>query len=241
MADPAENVLNLETRHDPGDAHMAERFKVFIADDDEFFLGAIGLIISGEEDMEVAGTARNGVEALRKIRELGPDIVLMDIKMPKMNGIETIRHLRRYHPDMLIIILTTFNEEEYIIEGLANGANGYLVKGIDIRKLLSTIRDISKGEFLLPVEVATKLAKFTLRQMGKDIKALPDRLTAGNTFTNKEYEVMKLLSQRYSHKEIARKLFISEGTLRNYLSIIYEKLGVRNRNEAIELLTKPEA
>jgi len=161
---------------------------------------------------------------------------LMDIKMPKMNGIEAIQHLRRDDREMLIIILTTFNDEEFIIEGLAHGANGYLIKGIDIHTLISTIRDISNGQFILPVEVATKLAKFTLRQIHKEKKALPDHLTTGNTFTRKEYDVMSLLAQRYSHKEIAQKLLISEGTLRNYLSVIYEKLGVKNRSEAIDLL-----
>jgi DNA-binding NarL/FixJ family response regulator len=220
---------------------MDRRLKIFMTNDDAFFLIALELIVRGEEDMELIGTAVSGAEALRKIRELKPDVVLMDIKMPKMNGIETIRHLKRDHPDMIILILTTFNEEEYIVEGLANGANGYLIKGIHPRKLISTIRDISQGQFILPVEVATKLAKFTLHQLNKEKKALPDSITTSNTFTNKEFQVMTLLSQRYSHKEIARKLFISEGTLRNYLSVIYEKLGVRNRNEAIELLTKPEA
>jgi Response regulator containing a CheY-like receiver domain and an HTH DNA-binding domain len=220
---------------------MPERLRIFIADDDDFFLGAMQLIIREAEGMEVAGTARNGAEALRKIPETKPDLVLMDIKMPKMNGIEAIKLLKRDDPDLTIVILSTFNEEEYIIEGLAYGASGYFIKGTDYRKLIATIRDISRGQFILPVEVAAKLAQFTRRQISQEKKALPAHVTAGNTFTNKECEVMTLLSQRYSHKEIAQKLFISEGTLRNYLSIIYAKLGVRNRNEAIELLTKPEA
>lgn len=220
---------------------MSEDMKVFITDDDSFFLSAIQLIIDAEAGMTVVGTAENGIEALRKIRQLQPDLVLMDIKMPKMNGIEAIKHLRRDFPEMLIVILSTFNEEEYIIEGLANGASGYLIKGMDISKLMATIRDISNGQFILPVEVATKLAKFSLHQISKEKKELPEHITASNSYTNKECDIMKLLAQRFSHKEIATKLYISEGTLRNYMTTIYEKLGVKNRSEAIELLTKQEA
>lgn len=220
---------------------MAKLTRVFITDDDPFFVGAMELIINAEEGFGVIGTAENGVDALQKIRHMQPDVVLMDIKMPKMNGIECIKHLKRDYPDMLVIILTTFNEEEFIVEGLANGANGYLIKGIDIQVLMQTIRDITKGHYILPVDVATKLAKYTLIQMSKEKKELPEFITSSNTFTKKEYDVMKLLAQRYSHKEIAQKLFISEGTLRNYLTIIYEKLHVKNRNEAIQLLTKQEA
>lgn len=220
---------------------MPKKLKVFIADDDSFFLSAMQLIFQEEDDMEVVGTAEDGAEALQKIRHLQPDLVLMDIKMPKMNGIEAIKQLKCDHHEMLIIIFSTFNDDEFIIEGLANGASGYLIKGIDIQKLLATIRNISNGQYTLPVEVATKLAKFTLSQINKEKKALPAHLTTSNTFTNKEHEVMELLAQRYSHKEIAQKLYISEGTLRNYMTIIYGKLGVKNRGEAIELLTKQEA
>lgn len=220
---------------------MPKKLKVFIADDDSFFLSAMQLIFQEEDDMEVVGTAEDGAEALQKIRHLQPDLVLMDIKMPKMNGIEAIKQLKCDHHEMLIIIFSTFNDDEFIIEGLANGASGYLIKGIDIQKLLATIRNISNGQYILPVEVATKLAKFTLSQINKEKKALPAHLTTSNTFTNKEHEVMELLAQRYSHKEIAQKLYISEGTLRNYMTIIYGKLGVKNRGEAIELLTKQEA
>lgn len=217
---------------------MKKRLKIFITDDDAFFLNAISLVISAEEDFEVIGTAANGQEALCKIREVQPDIVLMDVQMPKMNGIDCIKHLKHDFPEMLIIILTTFNEEEYIIEGLANGANGYLLKGIDNYTLIKMIQDITKGQYILPVEVATKLAKFTLSQLQKEDKnVLPDYITSSNTFTKKEYEILKLLAQRFTNKEIATKLFVSDGTLRNYLSIIYEKLGVKNRGEAIAILT----
>ncbi len=218
---------------------MGKQLKVFITDDDSFFLNAIALIINAEDDFDVVGTARNGQEAFEKIQSVQPDIVLMDIKMPKMNGIDCVKELKKDFPEMLIIILTTFNEEEYIIEGLANGANGYLIKGIDNQTLVQTIRDLMKGQYLLPVEVATKLAKFTLSHLAKETKnVLPEYITSGNTFTKKEYEIMKLLARRYANKEIAAELFISVGTLKNYLTTIYEKLGVKNRSEAIAILGK---
>lgn len=218
---------------------MEKRLNIFITDDDVFFLNALALVISAEEDFEVIGTAANGHDALCKIREVQPDIVLMDVKMPKMNGIDCIKQLKSDFPEMLIIILTTFNEEEYIIEGLANGANGYLIKGIDNQTLIQTIRDLTKGQYILPVEVATKLAKFTLSHLVKEPKnVLPEFITSSNTFTKKEYEIMKLIARRFSNKEIATKLFLSVGTLKNYLTIIYEKLGAKNRSEAISILTK---
>lgn len=215
---------------------MDKELKVFICDDDAFFRKAIQLIVDDEPNFTVIGTAENGVEALRKIRESKPDVVLMDVQMPKMNGIECIRYLKQDFPDMPIVILTTFNEEEYIVTGLANGANGYIVKGIDFHILIDTMRALTKGQYMLPIEVATKLAKYTLSKLDHQENVLPDFITSSNTFTNKECEIVALLAKRLTNKEIAQKLFISEGTLRNYMTTIYEKLDVKNRNEAITLL-----
>ncbi len=212
---------------------------VFIADDDDFFRTGIELVINSEEDMKVIGASANGIDALHKIGLLQPDIVLMDIKMPKMNGIECIKKLKELYPDILILILTTFNEEDFIIEGLVNGANGYLIKGIDFYRLLNTIRDCYKGHYLLPVEVATKLAKFVLEKVSNEKKAeLPEYIYSSNSFTKKEQEILKLLIKRLTNKEISMKLYISEGTLKNYLTTIYQKLGVTNRHEAIAILNR---
>jgi DNA-binding NarL/FixJ family response regulator len=156
-----------------------------------------------------------------------------------MNGIDCIKRLKRDYPDMLILILTTFNEEEYIIEGLANGANGYLIKGLDFNLLINTIRDVIKGQYILPMEVATKLANYALNKItAQKKKALPEFIYSSNAFTKKEIKVLELLSERFTNKEIAKKIITSEGTLKNYLTIIYEKLGVKTRWEAISLLNK---
>jgi len=221
---------------------MDSHLKVFITDDDRFFRESIELVINAEEDMLVVGHANNGIEALEKIQETKPNIVLMDIKMPKMNGITCIKELKSTFPDMIIIILTTFNEEEFIIEGLAHGANGYVIKGFDFHLLIQTMRDLMKGQYLLPVEVATKLANYLFQQLKKEEKTvLPEFHYSNNTFTKKEHDIIKLLAKRYSNREMAKELFISEGTLRNYLIVIYEKLGVHNRSEAIAILHKPQA
>lgn len=221
---------------------MTKKLNIFIADDDDFFRNAIELLIQGEQDMEVVGSAANGLEVIEKLREdiTLPDIVLIDIKMPRMNGIECIQQLRQRHPDLLLIILTTFNEEEFIIEGLISGANGYVIKGIDFRLLLQTIRDLSKGQYILPIEVATKLATYTMEKLGiAKHKVIPSWIQSGTSFTVREQELIQLLLQRYSNREMARKLHLNEGTLRNYLSTLYNKLEVRNRYEAIAKLTEP--
>jgi DNA-binding NarL/FixJ family response regulator len=161
--------------------------KIFIADDEALFRNAIELIINSEEDMEVIGTAENGLEAIQKIEQLQPHIVLLDIQMPVMNGIECTRRIRAQFPDMHILILTTFNEEDYIIEGLAYGANGYLLKGIDFKKLIQTIRDAMNGQYLLPTEVAGKLAKYLLNNKSSGIdNELPSFIRADSNFTSRE-------------------------------------------------------
>ncbi|MDF2650510.1 MAG: DNA-binding response regulator [Paenibacillus sp.] len=211
--------------------------KVFIADDEILIRTGLEIVINAEEDMEVVGTAMNGSEALEKIIELHPDIILMDVRMPEMDGIQCAKKVKEHFPEALILILTTYNEEEYIIEGLANGASGYLLKGIDFPKLIETIRDALNGHFFLPREVSLKLAKY-LKATKVDKDERLSSILSNKDFTKKEREIIVYLANRLSNKEIAEKLFVSEGTIKNYLTIIYQKLNVSNRYEAIQYLEK---
>lgn len=214
--------------------------KVFIADDEILIRTGLEIVINAEADLEVVGTAMNGSEALEKIIELHPDIILMDVRMPEMDGIQCAKKVKEHFPEALILILTTYNEEEYIIEGLANGASGYLLKGIDFPKLIETIRDALNGHYFLPKEVSLKLAKYlrdTQTSKGDKDERLSS-LLSNKDFTKKEREIIVYLANRLSNKEIAEKLFVSEGTIKNYLTIIYQKLNVTNRYEAIQYLEK---
>lgn len=135
---------------------------VFITEDDELYRTAIEMAIRAEPDMELVGTAVNGFDAIEKLEHssVKPDVLLMDIKMPIMGGIDGIKWIKRRHPGVIILILTTFDDDHYIVEGLAHGADGYLLKRDDFRVVIDTIRSAVKGEYILPVEVAAKLTRF---------------------------------------------------------------------------------
>jgi DNA-binding NarL/FixJ family response regulator len=218
---------------------VATVLNVFIADDEELFRTGIEIVINAEEDMKVIGTAKNGLEAVQKLQIQSADIALIDIKMPVMNGIECIKKLRELGLSLPILILTTFNEEDYVIEGLAHGANGYLLKGINFNKLIKAIRNVADGQHLISPDVARKLANYLLeRNSSKNESNLPSSLFSSTRFSPREKDVLQLLMQRLSNQEIAAKLFVSEGTVKNYLTTIYDKLQVKNRREAIQYLLK---
>ncbi|TBL71097.1 response regulator transcription factor [Paenibacillus thalictri] len=216
---------------------MDQPLKVLIVEDDELLRSGLELIISSEADMEVCGAARNGLEALQCIEASSPDIVLMDVQMPEMNGLACISEIRKRDTELPILILTTFNEEEYIFQGLANGANGYVLKGIDFNKLIQAIRDTVNRQFILPAEVAAKVARYasTNSDFMKD-QRLKHFFETGTAFSKSEQPILALLLKRYSIREIADTLFLTEGTIKNKLSNIYNKLGVQNRQDAIRSL-----
>ena len=143
---------------------------VFVTEDDDLYRSVIEMAVLAEPDMALVGTARNGFEAIEKLEHspVKPDVILMDIKMPVMSGIDGIKWIKRRHPSVTILILTTFNDDQYIVEGLAHGADGYLLKRDDFRQVLDTIRSAVKGEYSLPVEVAAKLTRF-MYQKGRSI------------------------------------------------------------------------
>jgi len=199
------------------------------------------IVIDLEDDMEVVGTADNGVDAYEKIISLQPDIVLMDIQMPRMNGIECIKLVKQKCPEITILILTTFNEEDYIVEGLVNGANGFLLKGIDFENLITSIRNAAKGNLLIPAEVAIKLANrlhnMYTNNSSEKMKQIQTHLEAENIFlTEREVSIIKLIMEGLSNRRIAEKIFISEGTVKNYASEIYRKFNVKNRTELLEYI-----
>jgi DNA-binding NarL/FixJ family response regulator len=212
--------------------------KVFIIDDEVLICDALQIVIQSQPDMDVVGVAYSGGDALSQLEYIHPDLVIMDVRMPKMDGIECTQKIKERYPKILILIHTTFNEESYIIDGLANGANGYLLKGLDFPQLIATIRSTLHGQYILPAEVAAKLSSYLMnsKNSSHDFHTLPNFITEKHTLTTREQEILLLLGNRLSVREIADEMHISEGTTKNYLTTVYEKLNVANRYEAITLL-----
>lgn len=139
---------------------MTTQIKVLVVDDDTLLRTSLELVINAEADMEVVATSQDGLDAITKAEQYKPDLILMDVQMPIMNGIVAIKKIREQDTNVIILILTTFNEDEYVLEGLAYGANGYLLKRAQYTELLQSIRNAMKGQYFLPIEVTAKLVNY---------------------------------------------------------------------------------
>lgn len=207
---------------------------------DSQYLSREGLrsILDVHGGIEVVGIASNGLEAIRQVQALVPDVVLMDIAMPVMDGIACIKHIKAAFPHITILILTSLVEDNYIVEGLASGASGYILKDIDGGKLVALIRDAATGRFVQQGVIASRLVQQLRGQQQQH--GSHGRQVANPWFklTLREEEVARLLVQGLSNREIADKLQISEGTARNYVSTLYAKLEVSTRAEAIVSLLR---
>ncbi|GEN34187.1 response regulator transcription factor [Aneurinibacillus danicus] len=208
---------------------------ILIADDQTLMREGLKTILDLENDMRVIGTAENGQQAYEMVREHKPDIVLMDIKMPVMDGIESTKKIKKDFPHTLILILTTFAEDEYIVEGMANGASGFLLKDMPGDKLIASIRDAVKGQMMMPAVIAAKLAARLSHVSFQTRSSIHvERLKQqGIGLSEREREVAVLMLQGMSNRQIAKTLFISEGTVKNYISMIYAKIGTNERSKAI--------
>ncbi len=216
-----------------------QKLRVLIAEDDSLYRSGLELVLAAEEDMCVVGSVGNGVEALELLRHVKPDIVILDLKMPEMDGISCIKAIRKQHADLPILILTTFNEEEYIFEGMAYGANGYLLKNLEFDTLANTIRDAANHQFVMPAAVTAKIAQYVLNQGGfRQQKGLARLFEHNPYYTEQEQQIIPMLLARLSNREIADKMHLTEGTVKNKLTVIYEKLGVQNRPDAIRMLER---
>jgi DNA-binding NarL/FixJ family response regulator len=214
--------------------------RIIIADDQALIRDGLETIIELQEDMEVVGVAEDGHQACELTAKLKPDLVLMDIKMPGKNGIECTRWIKENVPDTIVLILTTFSEEQYIIDGLLGGASGYLVKDLSAEKIVSSIRDAVQGQFMLPASIAAKLTARLSYLSGTLASVInTERFKQEEIhFTEREKEIILLMVEGKNNHEIAGILYMSLGTVKNYISNIYQKIGTNDRAKAILLLKK---
>ena len=208
---------------------MADPIRVLLVDDQKLMREGLRVLLELEQSLEVAGEAADGQAALEAFEALQPDVVLMDIRMPGMDGVEATWRLRERWPQARIIILTTFDDDEYVFEGLRAGALGYLLKDVSGQELAEAVRTVAAGGALVEPSVARKvLAEFArLAPPARSVEeGLPEPLT------EREREVVRLLAEGLSNREIAERLSLAEGTVKNHVTNILQKLGVRDRTQA---------
>jgi DNA-binding NarL/FixJ family response regulator len=200
--------------------------KVIICDDQEVVCQGLKAILGTAGNLKVIGIANNGQEALDLITEKTPDVILMDLKMPVMNGIQATKAVKVLSPEVKVLVLTTYDADAWLFDAIRNGADGYLLKDTSRENLIQAIEEIAVGETPVDAKVAGKL----FDELSS--RALPADTTLGENLTEREREVLKHIAQGMSNAEIAQALFLSEGTVRNYVSSILEKLGVEDRTKA---------
>jgi len=192
---------------------------VMIADDQRLLREGMQTILQSEQGLEVVALCGNGLEAVQKAEELRPDVILMDIKMPLMDGIEAMKRIKGILPDTIVLMLTTFMEDRFIVEALAAGAEGFLLKDMPSKVIVQTIRDAVNGEVILPARIASRLAGRLSAMYDEGSPMFDDRKLRD------EKKIILLMIEGYNNRRIASTLFMSEGTVRNYISGIYNKLG----------------
>ena len=212
-----------------------EKKRILLVDDDELITMSLEMIISAEPEFEIVGKGGSGCEAVALFDELHPDLLLMDIRMEDMNGLEAAEEILSKHKEATILFLTTFSDDEYIVKALKLGVKGYLLKQ-DYKSLPAALHAAINGQSVFGGAVIDKLptlmSKNNTEDDGFDYRKYD--------ISEKEYEVIQLVAEGFSNKEISQKLFLSEGTVRNYLSTILEKLNLRDRTQLAIFYLKHE-
>jgi len=201
------------------------KIKILIADDHPVVREGLSAMLSKDPDIQVVGEAENGAQAINKARELQPDIILMDLRMPEVDGVEAMRQIRVKNPDMKFIVLTTYDNDEYIFKGIEAGARAYLLKDAPREELFEAIRAVYRGESLIQPAVAGKvLDRFA---------ELSRQVQVPGALSEREVEVLKLIAKGSANKFIAVSLSIGESTVKTHIQSIFQKLGVGDRTEAV--------
>lgn len=206
--------------------------RVLIVDDQALIRTGIATLLSRKADIEVVGQAGNGREALELVASLDPDIVLMDVMMPVMDGVEATRKLAERGPRPAVIMLTTFHDDERVLQSIAAGARGYLLKDVDHRVLADSIRTVAGGGALIHPQITAQLLPrlASLAPTPVTTSSSPSDITG--ILTPRERDILRLLAQGYTNQEIGEQLALSVGTVKNHLSVIFAKLAVRDRTQA---------
>jgi DNA-binding NarL/FixJ family response regulator len=217
------------------EAAHAPRVRILIAEDQALVRRGTAVLLSMEQDMEVVGQACDGVEAVSMAEQLRPDVVLMDLHMPRLGGVAATREITRMLPGTQILVLTTLNDDETVFEAVRAGAQGYLLKDVTEQELLDTIRALRRGESRLTPQIARKVMD-QFRRLAGSSEYVPDaaqaeqkRAAATQTLNEKEEKILRLIAEGMSNRQIANALFLAEGTIKNYVSRIMEKLHANTR------------
>lgn len=213
---------------------MDRKIRVLLADDQSILADGIKSVLSSCPDLEVVGIASDGFEALKLVDSSDPDVVLMDIRMPNMNGVVATKEIKTRWPEIKVIILTTFDDSDYILNAINYGASGYLLKDINAESLIGAVKNAMSGDLILPSKIAKKIASAAkMVSSDKEIK-----LKKKFNLSDREVEIALMVYDNFNNRQISSALKISEGTTRNYISAIYVKLNAESRTQAIAIMEK---
>jgi len=214
------------------------KIKVLIVEDQVLFAESLAAVLETRySDIEVIGVRNSGIEAIEAIGNCIPDIILMDVRMPGMNGVECTKRILEKNPDLRIMMLTIFDDDEYVVEALSLGAVGYLLKDVPPTELVVSIRAAIKGGIHISPKIAEKLVVKMIQSENKLLSRvnLPSIPVWLNELTIREREILQLVVGGFNNKEIAQRLYIAEQTVKNHVSMIYSKMGVHDRMHALHL------
>ena len=205
--------------------------KVLIADDQEIVYEGLKRILESDPEIHVTGIANDGQEALNLVEEEIPDLILMDLQMPRMNGVQAIRRLRLNYPNLPILVLTTYMDDKWLFDAIRSGASGYLMKDRPRQELLDAIKGTIAGDAYIDPSVAAKVLS--------NVASSPAKYEdTSYNLTEREQDILNLLAQGLNNADISHRLYLSEGTVRNYTSTLFAKLGVSDRTQAVILALK---
>ena len=207
-----------------------KKIKVLLADDQVILADGIKSVLAAYEEIEVVGIARDGFEAIALTESCAPDVVLMDIRMPNMNGVIATQEIKRRMPAVKVVILTTFDDSDYILNAINNGASGYLLKDTSSSALVDAVKNAYAGDTILPAKIARRIAD-AARMVTSDREI---KLKRAFSLSDRETEIALMIYEGFTNKQVAAALKLTDGTARNYISTIYVKLGAAGTTDAVE-------